>query len=253
MNKALIIEDEPLSAQSLEKLLAVVEPQVEVVAQLQGVEDAVEWFQSNELPDVVFLDIHLADGSAFRIFDQVEITCPIIFTTAYDQYALEAFKVNSVDYLLKPISEGSLRHALEKLRTLSAVHPDTQVKNLIQTFRERPHYQSVFLIPLRDQLIPVNVVDIACFYIDTKSTYLLTFSGRRFALDGTLDALTLKLDPEKFFRANRQYIVARSAVKEISIWLGGKLSIALSVDLPERIVISKNNANTFKKWYMGLI
>ena len=267
--KAIIIEDELIAAQNLSRMLGEVAPETTVGAIFQTVEETVEYFSaldarqpSGDYPDVVFMDIHLADGLAFHIFDSVAIKCPIIFTTAYDQYALDAFKVNSIDYLLKPISKDDLRRAIDKIRLLvhstdatgQAAKP--QIAQLtpetIATVMEMMHhhkYKSHFLMPVRDKLVPLPVSDIAFIYLDEKITRVVTLDGQSFPLDRPLDAVFAQLDPEHFFRANRQYIISHSAVKDISVWPLSKLHVTLKVATPEKIIISRARASEFKDWY----
>lgn len=263
--KAIIIEDEQIAAQNLTRLLAETEPDVEVTAKFQTVEETVEFFSAfgsqgrdaDGYPDIVFMDIHLADGLAFHIFDSASILCPIIFTTAYDQYALDAFKVNSVDYLLKPISKDDLARAINKVKhfapspqgpaaagTLSA----ETIASLMETVQHRK-YKSHFLMPLRDKLVPLPVSDIAYIYLDEKITRIVTLSDQAYVLDKPLDAIYAQLDPAKFFRANRQYIIAHWAVKDISVWPLSKLHITLKVPTPEKVIISRARTTEFKDWY----
>ncbi len=255
MKNVVIIEDEIIAAQNLRGMLADAAPDAEVHAVLRSIEESVEWFRQNSTPDLVFMDIHLADGSAFHIFDQVSINCPIIFTTAYDQYALQAFQVNSIDYLLKPIDKARLKQALEKLKLL---HPDTagntddrkQLETLLEMLRqEHRTYKSCFLVPVKDKLIPLPVQEIACFYVEDKVTRVLATDGRIFVFDKPLDLLMEQLSPQLFFRSNRQYIVARHAIADIAVWFGGKIRLTLVVPKAEKIVISKARVPEFKTWY----
>jgi len=254
MTKAVIIEDEDIAVQTLQRLLTEVAPEIQIVAKLQSVEDSVEWFSNNEEPDIVFMDIHLADGLAFHIFDKISIKCPIIFTTAYDQYALKAFQVNSIDYLLKPINKKDLHHALEKLRNLKASNEPTMdaaaIANVLSALQKQEKvYKSYFLIPHKDKLVPLATKDIACFYIDNKMTKVVTYDKQEFYMDHPLDEIMEHLNPEQFFRANRQYIVSHKAIKDISFWFGNKLDISIGVPVPEKIVISKARVAEFKAWY----
>ena len=248
--KTLIIEDEVMAAQALQKLLVEVCPETEVLTVLETIEDSIEWFENNEMPDLLFVDIHLADGSSFAIFEKVDVTCPIIFTTAYDEYALKAFEVNSIDYLLKPINKKELNHALGKYKTLvegrSKLH-----KFMTQLEPQQRHYKSCFLMPDRDKLIPLLVSDIAYVYIDAKTLRIVTHEEKSHYLNLTLDELMERLDPEQFYRANRQFIIARNAIKDISIWFGNKLCINLDVEVPEKIVVSKAKASEFKTWFLN--
>lgn len=248
--KTLIIEDEVLAAQALQKLLGEVSPEAEVLGILETVEESIEWFENNEMPDLLFMDIHLADGSSFSIFEKVDITCPVIFTTAYDEYALKAFEVNSIDYLLKPINKKDLRRAMEKYKTL-VIGRNQMQKFMMQMEPTRKRYRSCFLMPERDKLVPLPVTNIAYVYIDSKTVKIVTFEHKNYYMNVTLDDLMDILDPELFFRANRQFIVSRTAIKDISIWFGNKLAVNLSVEVPEKIIISKAKVSEFKTWFLN--
>ena len=241
MMKALIIEDETAAARNLAAILRQTAPDVEIVATLESVEESVEWLRSNPHPDLLFMDIHLADGDSFRIFDAVEIAAPVIFTTAYDQYALEAFKVNSIDYLLKPLNASDVGRALAKLHRLTSVERSdygSRVRTLAASRREE-----VFLVHVRDKIIPLHRSRIAyCYTSNEKVT----------AVAEHLSALQGLLPESEFFRANRQFIVARQAVKEIAVWFGSRLTLHLTVETPERIVISKARVPEFKAWLRSL-
>ena len=197
-------------------------------------------------PDLLFMDIHLADGDSFRIFDAVEVTAPVIFTTAYDRYALEAFKVNSIDYLLKPLNAADVQRALGKLMRLSKGERSdygSRVRTLAAARREQ-----TFLVHVRDKIIPLKREDIAFCYTCNEKVTAYTFAGASYPLDKTLEALQAVLPEADFFRANRQFIVARRAVKEIAVWFGSRLSLSLVLETPERIVISKARVPEFKAW-----
>lgn len=248
--KAVIIEDENIAAQALQSLVHEINPEMEVLTILQTIEESVEWFEENPMPDLVFMDIHLADGSSFAIFEKVEITCPIIFTTAYDEYALKAFEVNSIDYLLKPINKADLERALKKFKSLTAKPDKASLEGLLaQMGGLKKKYKTCFLIPERDKLIPLATSNIAFIFIDTKTVKVITMDGQVHYLNQTLDDIMLQLDPEMFFRANRQFIISRAAVKDISIWFGNKLSINLLVSVPEKIIVSKARVGEFKSWF----
>ena len=249
-----------MAAQHLVRQLAVSAPDMQVVGVLQTIEESVEWFRSVEScsppsegvsPDVVFMDIHLADGLAFRIFDQVKVPYPIVFTTAYDQYALQAFQVNSIDYLLKPINIDDLHRALDKLKQRTATpSSDDDLRHALEMLSQHyRQYKKYFLIPVRDKLVPLAVEQIACIYLDNKNSVALTVDGHTHPLDKPLEQIAAQLDPCRFFRVNRQYIVAHDAIKDMSVWLLGKYSIKLVVDTPERIVLPKAKVGEFKEWY----
>ncbi len=246
MMKALLIEDETAAARNLAAVLREVAPGVQIVATLESVAESIEWLRSNPQPDLLFMDIHLADGDSFRIFGAVEVTAPVIFTTAYDRYALEAFKVSSIDYLLKPINADDVWRALEKLRRLTSgerLDYGSRVRSLAAQRQEE-----VFLVRVRDRIIPLQRDRIAYCYTSNEKVTACDFDGETYPLDKTLEALQALLPERDFFRANRQFIVARRAVKEIAVWFGSRLTLHLTVDTPERIVISKARVPEFKTW-----
>ena len=250
--KALIIEDEILASKHLRQVLNEVGDFI-VLQVVESIREAVSWFENNQQPDIVFMDIHLSDGSAFEIFKQTKITCPIVFTTAYDEYALKAFKVNSIDYLLKPIEVNDVQEALKKLREIThAGNMQNAINSLIDTFSKGSKYKRHFLIPIKgDKLIPVQTADIACFYIDSGTIKAQTFEGKSYTMDFTLDELSEMLDPGFFFRANRQYIISRKAIKDIDLWFNSRLSVNLIVSVPDKIVISRGRIPEFKTWFAG--
>jgi DNA-binding LytR/AlgR family response regulator len=247
--KALIIEDEIPASKHLLQVLDEV-GDMSVIAVLESITETIDWFGANPQPDIVFMDIHLADGSAFEIFRHINITCPIIFTTAYDEYALKAFEVNSIDYLLKPIEPGDVQDALKKLRELSTPESfKTALNNLITSYGRTSKYKKHFLIPSKgDKLIPVQASDLACFFIDAGVVKAVSFACKTYKFDYTLDELADMLDPELFFRANRQFIISRSSIKDIDIWFNSRLSVNLKIAVPEKILISKARIGEFKKW-----
>ncbi len=250
--KALIIEDETAAALNLAAILKQTAPDLEIVATLESVEESVEWLRTNPQPDLLFMDIHLADGNSLRIFDFVEITAPVIFTTAYDQYALEAFKVNSIDYLLKPIKTADVERALTKLRRLTSVERSDYGRR-VQTMAAAEHgghngNESVFLVHVRDRIIPLHREQIAFCYTANERVTAYDYDGTQYPLNRTLEMLQTQLPEADFFRANRQFIIARRAVKEIVVWFGSRLSLSLTVATPERIIISKARVPEFKAW-----
>ena len=248
--KALIIEDEILAAQSLQKLITEVSPDTEVIATLQSIEESVAWFDENPMPDLVFMDIHLADGSSFAIFEKTQISCPIIFTTAYDEYALKAFEVSSIDYLLKPINRNDLERAMNKYKSLVKDNGNNEaLESFLRQIGMNKSYKSCFLVPERDKLIPLSTANIAYIYIDIKTVKAIALDEHVYYMNLTLDEIMNQLNPDDFFRANRQFIVSRKAIKDITIWIGNKLSLNLSVKVPEKIIISKAKVAEFKTWF----
>lgn len=250
--KAVIIEDELVASQNLQRLISQLANDIQVIAILQSVEESIEWFSLNAAPDVLFMDIHLADGSAFSVFEKVQVLCPVIFTTAYDEYALKAFEVNSIDYLLKPINQKSLERAILKLRNLGSAKTDNteMISNVLAAFKQsKMTYKSNFLIPHKDKFIPLAIHKIACFYSENKMVKIITEDHQIFNIDSSLEDLYTQLDPLQFFRANRQFIISHKAIKDISVWFGSKVSVNLFVDVPEKIIVSKARVSEFKTWY----
>ena len=227
-------------------MLQNIDPETVVVDTLESVEEAVAYFSNSVEADVVFMDIHLADGDSFRIFDSVDINIPIIFTTAYDEYALQAFKVNSIDYLLKPFKEEELRRALDKLERLTTAERSAAERKV----REVAAAESLntLLVRYKDKIIPVAMADVAFFYTFAERVTLTTLTGESYPVDKTLEALSQQLTTEEFFRANRQFIVSRRAVKDIAVWFGSRLALNLTLETPERIIISKARVSEFKQW-----
>lgn len=249
--KVLIIEDETAAAQNLCSILRQIDGEIEIIDTIDTVTDSIEWFGTNPAPDLVFMDIHLSDGESFRIFDKVQIDSPIVFTTAYDQYALDAFKVNSIDYLLKPINEREVMRALNKWRTLTSrdrSEYNVRVSNMAQ---QRRSGKQVFLVRFRDKIIPLGSDDIAFFYTSNERVAAYTLGGEHYPVEHTLESLSGILPAETFFRANRQFIVSRAAVKDIAVWFGSRLLLNLTVDTPEKIIISKARVPEFKTWLIG--
>ena len=248
--KTLIIEDELLAAKTLKKLLVEVSPGIEIVGILESIEDSVEWIANHPMPDILFMDIHLGDGSSFAIFERVTITCPVIFTTAYDEYALKAFEVNSIDYLLKPVSKQALERAMNKFYSLEEKRVNNdQINMLLAQLGERKKYRNYFLLPERDKFVPLPVSNIVYIYIDAKTLKIITKDAKTFYMNHTLDDVMSELDPHEFFRANRQFVVARSSIKDVSVWFGNKLAINLFVETPEKIIVSKARVAEFKTWF----
>lgn len=245
--KVLIVEDETAAAENLAEMLYEIDPGIQVLGNTESVQQTVRWLQGNERPDLIFMDIHLSDGSSFAIFQQMEVEIPIIFTTAYDQYAIDAFKVNSIDYLLKPIKEQDLRQALVKFGKLNQQDTDQYLK-LLRLLTSAQEYKSRLLIPNRDKLLPIEVKDVAFFYSTNKNTEIYLNDGKHYPCTMSLDQLLTQLNPNEFIRANKQFIVSRTAITNITIWFDSRLLVNVCVDVPERIYVSKNRAAEFKNW-----
>lgn len=253
MRRVVIVEDETAAAVNLRNMLGSIIPDVEIVEVLESVEEAVEFFSSEVDADVVFMDIHLADGDSFRIFQSVDISIPIIFTTAYDEYALEAFKVNSIDYLLKPFQEEDLRRAIDKLHRLTASERSSAKERREQMVTQAAgEGVQTLLVRYKDKIIPVNNDEVAFFYTSEDRVTLTTLDDRRYPVEKTLETLSQQLPSDKFYRANRQFIVSRAAVKDIVVWFGSRLALNLTVETPERIIISKARVSDFKQWLQSV-
>lgn len=246
--KVLIIEDETAAAKNLRSVLKSVTPDAQIIETIDTVVDAVEWFKSNTAPDLVFMDIHLSDGESFKIFDMVEVTAPVIFTTAYDQYALKAFQTSGIDYLLKPIQEDEVRRAVDKWRLLTGVDKSDYKQKVDTLISEQQTDRQSFLVRFRDKLIPVSQSDIAYCYTSEEKVYAFGYNGERYPMEHTLEALQGMLSAKKFYRANRQFIISRDAVVDVSVWFGSRLSVNLKVEIPEKIIVPKARVPEFKQW-----
>lgn len=252
--KTLIIEDEKAALRNLKAAMQEVNSiTFEIVGETDSVTGTLEWFASHPMPELVFMDIHLADGAAFGIFDHIDITCPIIFTTAYDEYALQAFRVNSIAYLLKPISHADLQKAIDKLRNFGAIsgnEPTADLKAVMRMLKREEGYKTHFLVPVKgDKFIPVSVENIMYFYIDDGAVKAVTRSAETFTFQQSLDELAELLNPHLFFRANRQYIISRKSVASVSLWFSGRLALSLTPPAPEKVIISKARVPVFKEWF----
>lgn len=250
--KALIIEDEKTAARHLISVLKEI-GNIDVIDIIDSIKTSVHWIKTNTQPDLIFMDIHIADGTAFKIFEDVEINCPIIFTTAYEEYAINAFKVNSIDYLLKPITKEAVERSLAKLKTLSSKN-DSQldIKQLINSLKQEKTYKTHFLVAVKgNKMIPLLTKEIAFFSIDSGKVIAKTFDEKTFNLDFNLDELAVKLNRAEFYRANRQFIISKSAVKDVDFWFNNRLSINLKVAVPEKILVSRTRVTEFREWFAG--
>ena len=251
--RTLIIEDEKAALRNLKAAMQEVDTDFDIVGETDSVTDTLEWFASHSMPELVFMDIHLADGSAFGIFEQVDITCPIIFTTAYDEYALQAFRVNSIAYLLKPISSADLQMAIDKLKLLGSAKAEgtkTDFQAVMHALKREEGYKTHFLVPVKgDRFVPVSVDQISYFYISDGVVKAVLQSSETFIFQQTLDELAELLNPRQFFRANRQYIIAHKAVVGVSLWFGGRMVLQLTPPTDEKVIISKACVPAFREWF----
>lgn len=245
--KVLIVEDETSSYENLLSILLEVSPDTEVVGNTESVAETVRWLSMNALPDLIFMDIHLSDDSAFSIFNQTEVNVPIVFTTAYDQYALDAFRVNSIDYLLKPVKAKDVRRAIDKFHRLSHIELTSYLSRMVSLVPE-PHWQSRLLVPHHNMLVPILAADISYIYSTEKNTTICLNNGEQYPYNKSLESIVSSLDPHQFFRANKQFAVNRDSVQKISVWYDSRLQITLSIPTPEQLFISKNRAVEFKQW-----
>lgn len=251
--RTLIIEDEKAALRNLKAAMQEVDTDFDIVGETDSVTDTLEWFACHSMPELVFMDIHLADGSAFGIFEQVDITCPIIFTTAYDEYALQAFRVNSIAYLLKPISSADLQMAIDKLKLLGGAKAEgtkTDFQAVMHALKREEGCKTHFLVPVKgDRFVPVSVDQISYFYISDGVVKAVLQSSETFIFQQTLDELAELLNPRQFFRANRQYIIAHKAVVGVSLWFGGRMVLQLTPPTDEKVIISKARVPAFREWF----
>ncbi len=248
----IIVEDEFHSAQMLESMINEIRPQWNIIDTFDSVEDTVNWLQNNEQPNLIFLDIQLSDGISFSIFDKVEVDCGVIFTTAYDEYAVKAFKLNSVDYILKPVKKDILLTAIEKLESIiKKIENENKIdyKDILSGLTNGTNpYRKRFLVSKRDAFFSIPVSEIAYIYFESKLTYAVTFENKEHIINFTLDKLEEELDPSIFIRANRQSIINMNAIHSLENYFGGKLIVKLLPQFDEKFVISRAKASVFKNW-----
>lgn len=245
----LIIEDEALAAERLEKMLIELDPGIHVLEKLGSVKDSVRWLMTNT-PDLLFLDIQLSDGLSFSIFDRVTLNTPVIFTTAYDQYAIRAFELNSVYYLLKPIRKDELAQSLNKFKSLKAAMGIDFGSLLSAIGNKTPEYRKRFLIQIGDKFRKVETCEIAYFYALDKNVYLKTFDGSFFPAELSLDSLEKVIDPSVFFRINRQYIINMNSISKMYAWSRSRIKVILKPEPDDNMetIVSIDRASEFKKW-----
>jgi DNA-binding LytR/AlgR family response regulator len=252
--KVLIIEDEALSARELIQLITAADSDIHIVATLESVEQSLAWLEVNPQPDLIFSDIQLTDGLSFEIYHKVNITCPIIFCTAFDEYLMNAFETTAISYLLKPITKEKVTGALGKLNTLKTglqkESPDISMQKLLRLLRQP--YKSTILVSLREKIIPVQTEDIAYFYMEQTVVEVGTTRNQKYFMTSSLDEIEKMTDPGLFFRANRQFLINRNAVENAERFFSRKLVIKLKVDTPETIVVSKAKASEFLHWLSNL-
>ena len=250
--KTIIIEDEKPAARLLQRKLEKINIKVDVM--LHSVEESIEWFSKNEHPDLIFLDIQLSDGLSFEIFDKIAIKSAIIFTTAYDEYALRAFKLNSIDYLLKPIDEDDLLIAISKFKNQFQKSENTivnldfeQIKRMLQNPFERS-YKTRFTVKIGQHLKVITNDEIECFFSENKGTYIHTIDNRNYLIDGTLELLENELDPKNNFRVSRKFIIPLKSIKEIQVHSNSRLKIILPTYKEDEVIVAREKVQDFKTW-----
>ncbi len=246
----IIIEDEKPAARLLQR--KVEKLGLEVNQMLHSVEESISWFQNNPHPDLIFLDIQLSDGLSFEIFENIDIKSAVIFTTAYDEYALRAFKLNSIDYLLKPIDEEDLETAVNKFKARNAATPNLSldfemIKKMLLNPIDR-EYKKRFTIKLGQQLKMITIDEVECFYSENKGTYLHTLDGRDYLLDSTLEQLESELDPKDFYRVSRKFIIPMKGIKEIQMHSNSRLKVILPTYKDDEVIVAREKVSDFKSW-----
>jgi len=245
----LIVEDEAIAANNLEKLLFKIDPGIVVKAKVESINESVRWLQNHSV-DLIFMDIHLSDGLSFSIFEQLDLKIPVVFTTAYDQYTLKAFKVYSIDYLLKPIDIEDLKRSIDKFKSLtkSNTNQNIDIKSLIESFTTGKEYQKRFIVYAGQKIKMIKTSEIAYFNGSDKGTFLCTFSNTNHSVEFSLDKLENMLDPEIFFRINRNYIVNIEAIKEMFTLSKSRIKVELNPKAEEETLVSFNRMSSFRKW-----
>lgn len=249
MKKILILEDEKPNSDRIQRLMLKIRPNIQIAGVLTSVKKTVDWLSENECPDLIIMDIQLADGISFEVFNLAEVTCPVIFTTAYDEYAIKAFKYNSIDYLLKPIEKEQLEAAIVKFEK-SVQQSNLEyplIEELIAQIQQKD-YRTRFLLPYRDGYKKVSVEDIAFFYSNLNISYAVLFNGEQNVVPHTLETLEQELEPKNFFRVNRQYIVHVNSIEKVHNFFNGKLKLKVKNCADDDLIVSRTKAPLFKTW-----
>jgi DNA-binding LytR/AlgR family response regulator len=248
--KLIIIEDELPALRRLSKMLLELMPEAEILGSADTIDGAVALFQQHKDAQLALMDIELADGQSFEIFNRIAVHIPIIFTTAYDEFALKAFKVNSIDYLLKPIDPDELKQALEKFKKLQSPSNTVNLQELLVSFNQKTeaNYKQRFLVKMGQKYLSINISEVAFFNANEKVVYLVTKDQKKYILDYTLDELEGMVEPKAFFRLNRQYLSKIDAIVNISSYFNGKLKIQLNPNVVDEVLVSRERASEFKQW-----
>ncbi len=253
--KIFIVEDEELAVKKLQKTLLTIDKDIEVIGTADSIATSVEWLENNTSPDLILMDIELLDGQSFEIFNQYEVKSPVIFTTSYDEYALKAFKVNSIDYLLKPVQKEDLRNALEKYKKMSGastsqagvLNMDNLIKELQQKLQPK-EYRKRFLVKNAQKLVSVEVDEIAYFYSDGRLNFFKTADNKKYVVDYTMDEMEEMLNPDAFFRISRSFYVSIGCVEQIHDYFGNRLMLQLKPAVDKEALVSREKVTDFKKW-----
>ena len=252
--KIVIIEDEAYTAEDLKENLLAVNPEIQIVATLNSVANAITWFKNHDHPDLIFSDIQLGDGLSFEIFQAASVSTPVIFCTAFDEYAVKAFKSNGIDYILKPFDETDIAASLKRYQELEKKFAGNsqQIENMLQLFKNKEMQQRKVsvLVYYKDKILPVRVDNIAVFYLEYKITHLITFDQKNYTINKPLEELE-KIVGTDFFRANRQFLIHRNAIKEAAQYFARSLSITLSIPFKEKIKVNKVKVPEFLDWLSG--
>lgn len=250
--RILIIEDEAGALDDLRCILAEAAPDAEIAGTTESITQTVSWLGRSPAPDLIFMDIHLSDGSAFEIFKRTAVESPVIFTTAYDEYAIHAFRVNAIDYLLKPVAVGEMKRALAKFRKFSRPQTAPDLDKLFEMLsRQRENTRRNILVAYQDKLLPIPTEHIAFFYSTKETSKVYLADGNSYTYNKTLDSICDDLDPRTFCRVNKQFVVAREHIRNLVVWSNSRLLVAMDVETPEPVFLSKNRAAEFKKWITG--
>jgi DNA-binding LytR/AlgR family response regulator len=249
--KIVIVEDEPLAAEKLERYLLKFNAAIEIQATLPSIHDATNWFRTNEDYDIIFMDIQLTDGLSFEIFNQTKINKPVIFTTAFDEYAVDAFKVNSIDYILKPITFTDISKAMNKFASLKNLYTSETLHHKIGQIATQKKIKDRFLVRLGNHIHSIKAEEIALFYADGRTVYLVTKENKKYILDYKLEELSTVLDSSNFFRVNRTFIINIQSINDVIVYSNSRLKISTNVKTEKEIIVSREKVSTFKSWFEG--
>jgi two-component system, LytTR family, response regulator LytT len=253
--QVLIVEDEELAVRKLKRLLALVRPEAKVVGELDSIESTVQWLNSSPSPDIILMDIELVDGQSFSVFERTTVKCPVIFITSYDEYAIQAFNVNSVSYLLKPVEEEDLKLALNKFDQVKAYYstqsPLFSIDSLLEDLQSRlqpKNYKNRFLVKQGSKLVTLDVKEIAYFFSEDGLNFIRTQDNRKMIIDYTLEELKQSLNPSDFFLINRSYLISAKAIQKIESYFGQRLTLQLQPVSEKSVIISREKVTAFKEW-----